>query len=477
MAIANSRILGFLLVGAVGIGGVGVAVVGCGSSNDPDGFDNPKGASAEAGGGGFGTNTDEASAACQGLRCQQQACGGGADTTVTGTVFAPNGKLPIYNAIVYVPNAEPAALVKGATCDQCGAVTGDPVTSTLSEPNGNFILKNVPIGKNIPLVVQVGKWRRKVTIPEVKSCTENKLVDPEMTRLPRNQSEGDIPRIALTSGGCDTLGCMLPKIGLDASEFGIMSDGPSRSVHTFVGGGVGTAGASGPNGAPSATSLWNDVNVLKTYDMVILSCECREARDGSGDGPASKDATSFAAMNAYLNAGGRIFTTDFMYTWYKYSPDPAMQSIASIPGGAPETDGPMMLDSSFPKGKALYDWMNAVVPGSNGRVNPDVVFGNYKSADASKTQVWATSSSPGPRVLTTNVPVGVPAEQQCGKGVHIDAHVNSPFEGDDRVDTKFPNSCPDPIKPAENLLAFFFFDLASCIQNEQAAPTPPPIVK
>ncbi|AKV00992.1 Tryptophan synthase alpha chain [Labilithrix luteola] len=467
-----------LLVGAIVIG---APAVGCGSSQDPSGFDNPHGTSAEAGTGGFGTGNEEAAAACQGLRCQQEACGGGGDTTVTGTVFAPNGKHPIYNAIVYVPNAEPAPLVKGATCDKCGAVTGDPVTSTITEPNGNFILKNVPIGKNIPLVVQVGKWRRKVTIPEVKSCTENKLLDPELTRLPKNQSEGDMPRIALTSGGCDTLGCMLPKVGIDASEFGVASDGPTKSVHTYLGAGLEADLAGGPNGAPPASTLWNDVNQLKNYDMVILSCECREARDGE-DSP-TKNATSFAAMNEYLNAGGRIFTTDFMYTWYKYSPDPQMQSIASIPGGAPPVEGPMTLDATFPKGKALYDWFNVVVPGSNGQISPDIVFGNYESTVASKTQVWASSpkgfsgTGTGPRVMTTNVPVGVDADKQCGKGVHIDAHVNQPGLGGDRVDTSFPNSCPDPIKPAENLLAFFFFDLASCIQNEQAAPTPPPIVK
>ena len=28
---------------------------------------------------------------------------------------------------------------------------------------------------------------------------------------------------------------------------------------------------------------------------------------------------------------------------------------------------------------------------------------------------------PGPRLFTVNLPVGVPAADQCGKGVHIDA--------------------------------------------------------
>src|SRR5688572_17505848 len=43
--------------------------------------------------------------ACEGLACQQQDCASGVDTIVSGTVFAPNGELPLFNAIVYVPNA------------------------------------------------------------------------------------------------------------------------------------------------------------------------------------------------------------------------------------------------------------------------------------------------------------------------------------------------------------------------------------
>jgi len=458
---------------------IGGAGAGCGSSATPRTFDDTATDGGDLNGEsgpGFG-HAGDAGKGCTGLECQQKVCSGGGDTTVTGTVFAPNGTLPLYNAIVYVPNATPDALTKGASCDHCGAVTGSPVVTTLTDSSGKFTLKNVPVGKDIPLVIQIGKWRRQVVVPEIKQCVETALTDPQLTRLPKNQSEGDMPRIALTTGGCDHLGCMLPKVGIDASEFGLEADGAAKTVHVYNGN---NSGIDGPGAANSARGLWNDAAKLKAYDLVILSCECQEASEVGGNsfGDASKGAPAFAAMNDYLAAGGRIFTTDFMYTWYRYSPDTALASATSMRGGAPQGGKPMSIDTSFPKGKALGDWLGTVTPGSNNKVDPDVVFANIISTDPTKTQLWATSGDPqaGPRVFSVNIPVGVPADQQCGKGVHIDAHVNNPQGGGgDVIDATYPKGCSSNLKEGEKLLAFFFFDLASCIQNEGEPPKAPPV--
>ena len=164
-------------------------------------------------------------------------------------------------------------------------------------------------------------------------------------------------------------------------------------------------------------------------------------------------------------------------------------SQGDIKGGAPIGGNPMELDTSFPKGKALSDFMDANNPGNPGKVQCDVVFDNLNSVDPGKAQQWASSGpySGGatpvhPRVFTVNMPVGVPVDQQCGKGVHIDAHVNQPTFGTpdptkDAVNASYPNSCPTPLKPAEGMFAFFFFDLASCIQKDNQPPAPPPVVK
>ncbi len=420
-------------------------------------------------GGTFDVPADGTPGPCEGLRCQVKACGGGADTTVSGTVYAPNGTLPLYNVIVYVPNLTPLPLTKGVTCDKCGALaSGDPITTALTDSKGNFTLKGVPVGSDIPLVIQLGKWRRQVKI-NVAECVDNKLTDKNLTRLPKNQKEGDMPKIAVTVGGCDKLSCMLPKVGIDASEFGV--DGSSAAVHFYL---PAAGYATGPAGMKDARVLWDDPVKLKQYDIAVFSCECFE------NSPGSKDAKSFAAVDQYLKAGGRIFTTDFQYLWYKSSPDAAMRSVMPIPGGAPGGTNPATLDTTFTKGKALADWLAYVDKTTTyGKVTCDYVFNNFSPADKTKAQVWASSigisggagTTNNPRFVTINTPVGKPVEEQCGKAVHLDAHIN----GSDTIDTTYPAGCKSAIKQGEEAFAFFFFDLASCIQKDGEPPKPPPV--
>lgn len=275
-----------------------------------------------------------------------------------------------------------------------------------------------------------------------------------------------MPQIALTAGGCDGLGCMLKKIGIDDSEFGTTND-PNRAVHIFKGSGVSVPAW------PDAQVLWKDANLMKKYDQLILSCECSEVLNNKG----TAGTQAFQAVTDYMAAGGRIFTTDFMYTWYKFSSDPAMTSIGMITGGAPAQTGgfAVRLDTSFPKGKALADWLSVAFPTSQKELPKfDVVFANLQSIDASKGQVWGNdpAAPPKPRIFTVNTPAGKPVAQQCGKGVHIDVHVNN----SDQVNAGFPASgCGTAMKEGEGLLAFFMFDLASCIQKDNEPPPKPPV--
>lgn len=142
-------------------------------------------------------------AACQ----AQKKCASGT-TSIGGKVYDPAGKVPIYNVIVYVPDAPLAPIAKGATCQSCSAsISGRPIATALTDATGSFRLENVPVGVDFPLVMQVGKWRRQVTIAasEISECSHTTISDPQRLRLPRKQSEGEMPKIALTVGDADRL--------------------------------------------------------------------------------------------------------------------------------------------------------------------------------------------------------------------------------------------------------------------------------
>ena len=221
-------------------------------------------------------------------------------TTVSGTVFAPNGTLPLYNVIVYVPNAPLDPIPSGATCDTCGGqVSGSPIVTALTDAKGNFVLENVPVGSDIPLVMQVGKWRRQITIPAVTACVDTKLTNPQDTRLPKNRTEGNIPKIAITTGGCDPLACLLPKIGIDASEYSVSSAGPQR-VTMYAG-----SGGSGPTGITPAANLWGSELYVAELDMSIFCCECNEHNENK---------TNPTSWLNYVNSHCKVCRSHYLYT-------------------------------------------------------------------------------------------------------------------------------------------------------------------
>ena len=425
------------------------------------------------------SSVKDAATGCINLQCRQVACDG-PPTSLGGTVYAPNGTLPLYNVIVYVPNAPLEPFKPGISCDRCGVVaSGHPVVSAVSDAQGHFTLNNVPAGKDIPLVVQVGKWRRQVTIPNVTACQQNVLTDSNLTRLPRNRKEGDIPSIAVATGECDQLGCVFAKIGVDAAEFGVAGD--NKAIIYYHDKNEGDLAIAGPPNMRESTELWSNETTLANYDMTLLSCGC-------GENLETKPGPALAAVTNYVGRGGRIFGSHYSYVWLRDSPNPMFAQAASIPGftGETATFDPMTVDTSFPKGKALADWLMTVNPTTPyGKIEGRQIFNDVVSVRPGAAQVWANSPSSGnggdhPRIVTVNAPVGLPADQQCGRAALLTAHITpSPGyypPGDGVTNRVFPGVCGKELTKGEEALAFLLFDLAACIQDDTRPVIPPIIV-
>src|SRR5262249_1960723 len=159
----------------------------------------------------------------------------------------------------------------GAVCSRCGdALPGGVVTMTTTDEAGHFRLTNVPAGANVRVVVQTGKWRKQIMIPNVAQCQDNPLAAAD-TRLPKNQSEGDMPQIGITTGSADALECLVRKLGIDDAE--ITTNAESGRIHLYTDSGAGMGqgtnsfrgGFGGGSGNFSdAAALWGDLMKMKS---------------------------------------------------------------------------------------------------------------------------------------------------------------------------------------------------------------------
>ena len=430
---------------------------------------------------------------CDNLCKQQVACPAGSETTVRGTVFAPTlprfgAADPLYNVLVYVPNAPVLPFAPGVACDQCGEVSGAPLVNALTGPDGKFVLSRVPVGDDIPLVIQIGRWRRQIRIPKVTACTDLTL-PAELTRLPRSKTEGDIPQFAIATGTYDPMDCLLRKVGIADAEF-TLPTGNGR-VHMYAFGGN-TLGAMTPTG----DALVGSPATLGKYDVVLLPC----------DDLQEKPRAQQAALLEYVNKGGRMFLTDWSYSWLR---DGAMGTFERTVTWKPTStlqgiDFTGIIDVGFPKGMAFAQWLGVVMAAGPmpGQIRIHDPYSGASDVDAvvPPTQRWiyTQGTTPARRSIqhfTFNTPIGATPDKQCGRVVFSQFHVAESGGGGGGIifpglgpSVPFPRACDDrPMTPQEKALEFMLFDASACVQPDTdpprvfqppppAPPPPPPLV-
>ncbi len=416
-------------------------------------------------------------------------CGAGnPPTMLSGVVTIPSGELPLPGVAVYVPRSEPASFSEGAECLPCdGEEITDYWVKSRTNLRGEFLLTDVPAGTNVELVMEVGKWRRQVTVPEIPACEHTVIDDPDLTRLPRNQDEGHMPQFAVTTGEFDALECLMRRIGIDDSEF--TPEDQDGRVHLFAGRGGTDRYQSGMNDGAAFTRAWEwwgDLNNLLDYDIIMHSCEGSAYMD-------DKRGTPVEALQDFTERGGRVFLSHWHNGWLREGTEDFRSvanwmSMEAITGMdlEPETG---FINIEFDKGLELREWMYETGTTPRGEFPIVETRGSIESVNPEYSQEWVWIEPSGfdapflppemgdlfpdpPDEMTQyfsfNTPINAPEDSQCGRVVFSDIHVAA--GNSSSVDHPFPSGCvTGSLTPQEKALVFMLFDLARCISPDKKA--------
>jgi hypothetical protein len=484
-----------------------------GSNGGSNGSSGGSFSSSSGNSGGSGGSSGSGMVPCpSGLQCNV-SCSGNTTTSISGIVYDPAGKDPLYNIAVYVPGGPlqplPAGVPTGADACTCGALfKSGMVVQTATGVDGSFKLANAPVG-NVPLVIQVGKWRRQVMV-QTTACQDTALPKAMLT-LPSTVPAGDtntsMPQIAVTTGSADTLECLMQRIGLPPSEY-VAGAGGTGHVHLFAGGSPSGGGGGGGTGVgrpetgtigklPAAdTNLWNSQANMMPYDITLLSCEGGETYNANPP-----------VLESYLNAGGRAFASHFHYAWFAgplqtgqgyAAPADWGPALAMWTPGSNAPMNPLMqangkivqtLNGSgapFPKGVAFYQWLglnNALGQLGAPMGELPIIPGRYNSvvgATNKPSQPWVQDDMNAQTLyFSFDTPVNAQpgpdggAPQYCGRAVFSDLHVGGETNPAD-------NPPPPPVgaqgcsvadlSPQEKALEFMLFDLSSCVIPDYTPP-------
>jgi hypothetical protein len=506
------------------------APFGHGSSGGGSGSGQPPSLTGSSSGGTSNGPVALTDGGCQGLQCAiATSCTNTGGTTITGRVLDPAGANVLYNVLAYVPMFDPAnpsaipsgygiqpiaggvTFPSGVTCDSCSYLyTGYPIAVGVTGTDGTFTITNAPSGSNIPVVVQVGKWRAHTTVSTVTDCASASAGD---IKLPGSADGTDpivsMPQIAISMGGADSLECLPYRMGIAQSEF---TSGASSTghVHIFTGGGVGGGGAP----PESSGALWDSLTDLEKYDVTLFSCEGDETLNANP-----------ALLEQYVNAGGRAFASHYQYAWlagpledtgqtgHTYTANADWGSNlatwnAADQGASGSTIGAEIVTTlnvgggPFAKGAALQSWLGTVKAlGTSGvKANEVAVVGPSFDPNVTSTntvsQPWATYDTTTATddgfptaYFSFDTPVGAVAPPDggappyCGRvvftGLHVGGAASDSTNGATMPSSTTCSPAPGQLSPQEKVLEFILFDLSACVTPDKAAPgvpipTPPP---
>ena len=234
-------------------------------------------------------------------------CGGGlGDATLQGTVFAPNGTIPVVGALVYTTSVEPEGIPDGVYCAECVELGCEAQTAT-TDVNGYFSLGTFSGAKY--LVVQKGQFMR---VQEINIEAGVTVLPDEQVELPGewNPDEGlYIPRIAVADGTFDRIEDALGKFGMGDTAIANFEEQTIPGTENFELWNNGRDPATdGYVSQGTMTQLVSDIDNLNRYHVLFIPC--------SGDTYSDPlNQQSIDNIRTWVEAGGRYYVADWSNEW------------------------------------------------------------------------------------------------------------------------------------------------------------------
>ena len=369
------------------------------------------------------------------------ACGvAAAQTTITGTVYAPNGNDPLPNILVYVSTSVLPPFTSNTGPVSCTA-QASLVPQTLlgvatTDYKGSFTLTSTSISSNtVNLVIQAGKWRRQYT----ETVNVGGTTAVGSLAMPADSTQGDLPNIAIVTGSADAVECVLQSMGINLTKE-VTAVGGSGHINLFPG--TGKAGVSVQGSTQTEADLMDTPALLNSYDMLMFGCQGQVA-----DPTVTNNNTGLNNLTQYAAMGGRVFATHYGYVWlnkpqtFADTADWLPNNGDKDPGTSEDGPGTITVDTSYPEGVTLAKWLQIVDPTDPyGEISNVENLRQDQSGVIAPTQSWGTLNPPystsaiGTPVMqfTFDTPVG-----SAGTPTVAITYTNpsTPFEQGDTSDT------------------------------------------
>lgn len=367
--------------------------------------------------------------------------------TLTGTVLAPEGTIPIFGALIYAVTQEPAPIPNKVYCDKCVELPqGTP--NTRSTHDGSFKLDLTP--GTWKLVTQKGAFRR---VREIVVPPAGLAVDVKLTTLPSKTdvSLGDtIPKMAVIQGAWDAIESSLAKLGLGkVDQNGTLVAGSEaftlfRCTLTQLFPPVVDCKPNPPD------EMLRDYAKLSQYQILFMPC------DSEGIDAALSDPVVKGNLIRWVREGGRLYATDYQYDVIRtLLPDYISWQGQSNTFGSAELDSAYTA-SAIVNDKDMKSWLAAqgvgnfdlqeawtIIDGVHKVSTPSY---DGKMYDVTPT-VWVSANVPnvGVRPATVSFPYG------CGRMLFSTYH------------TEGSKSQGNTLLPQEKALLYVTLEVSVCL--------------